>query len=69
VVVSTIFSTGLPYIWVNVMRTVVEILTERQEKVLHKVLLHSATQMAADRNILKTKQERNFNKLGNCVQD
>jgi len=51
------------------MHTVVKILNDIQEKVLYKVVLHRARQMAADRNILKMKQERNFNKLGNCVQD
>jgi hypothetical protein len=49
--------------------TVVKVLNEKQGKVLHKVILHSATQMAADRNILKLKQKRNVSKLGNCVQD
>ena len=53
--VGTILYSGLPYIWVNVMHTVVKILKERQEKVLCKVVLHSVTQMAADRNILKMK--------------
>jgi len=52
-----------------VIHTVVKILNERQEEVLYKVVFHSVMQMAADRNILKMKQDRNFDKLGNCVQD
>jgi hypothetical protein len=33
------------------MHNVVNVLNGRQEKVLHKMVLHSAMQMAADRNI------------------
>lgn len=48
---STVLSAGLSYIWVNVMHTIVNILNERQDKALCKVILHGAKQTAADRNI------------------
>jgi hypothetical protein len=50
--VSTILSAALSYIWVNVIHTVVKILTERQDKALYKVVLHGAKQTAADRDML-----------------
>jgi hypothetical protein len=53
---STILSAGLSYIWVFVMHAVVKMLNVRQDKALYKVILHRAKQMAADRNILKMKQ-------------
>jgi len=56
--VSTVLSAGLSYIWVNVMHTVVTILNERQDEALYKVILHGAKQVAADRNMLKMKQNK-----------